>query len=125
MTTTKDERALFEDTYTLWLVPKRRDAHNLNLSLLERFHVELRARLGLQHAWVCPIRARDRGKVRGAHDDVGDLPPFVVLCRGAPVSLCVNLNLQFKVFNGSVGRIVDVVFENGLSPHHDGKSWPL
>ena len=78
-----DERALFEDTYTLWLVPKRRDAHNLNLSLLERFHVELRARLGLQHAWVCPIRARDRGKVRGAHDDVGDLPPFVVLCRGS------------------------------------------
>ena len=51
--------------------------------------------------------------------------PLLSCAGGAPVSLCVNLNLQFKMFNGSVGRIVDVVFENGLSPHHDGKSWPL
>lgn len=119
------QQALFEDAFTLWLVPKRSDAHNLNLTRLERFHVKEKARGGLQLSWVCPMRARDRGKIRGPNEDVAGLPPFTVLCRGAPVSLCTNVNLAHRMFNGSVGRVVDCVFPDRCGPQHDGREWPL
>ena len=120
------EKALFSDAKTLFLVPKRADAHNLNLQRLQHFNQALQHSRGLQFAYCCPVRARDVGKLpKSIHEDVGGLPSFSVFCRGSPVTLCCNIVLPFRLFNGAVGTVVDFVFPPNQGPMPDGSRHPL
>jgi len=120
------EKALFSDAKTLFLVPKRADAHNLNLQRLQHFNQALQHSRGLQFAYCCPVRARDVGKLpKSIHEDVGGLPSFSVFCRGIPVTLCCNIVLPFRLFNGAVGTVVDFVFPPNQGPMPDGSCHPL
>ena len=43
----------------------------------------------------------------------GGLPHTSYLCVGAKVTLTVNTNVQFGLFNGATGTVVDIIYENG------------
>ena len=38
------------------------------------------------------------------------------LCSGAKVMLTCNLNAQFRLFNGSMGTVEDIIYQNGRYP---------
>ncbi|KAJ1467187.1 hypothetical protein T484DRAFT_1859628 [Baffinella frigidus] len=118
-------RALFDGDSTLYLVPKKSQAHDINSSRFER----------LQQAsgrWGCGIRARDgtdagragAGRPASGDDEFGGLPARTWLTPGALVVVTTNLAQDWRVFNGTV---VDIIFAEGSTPSVDGapEDWPL
>jgi len=122
------EAHAFRSSGSLWLVPTRVLQHNMNLDRLEGHHTNLRTDRGLPYAWICPLTARNSGRAatRAARqiEDFAGLPAQTWLCRGAPVVMTTNVCQSWQLFNGAVGRVVDIVFRPGESPRLDGTSWP-
>lgn len=57
-------------------------------------------------------------------EDFGGLPACTWLCRGAPVVMTSNVCQPWNLYNGAVGRVVDILFLPGEEPTMDGSSWP-
>jgi hypothetical protein len=49
-------------------------------------------------------------------DSSGGLIRVLYACKSARVNLTVNINLKFGLYNGTVGRVVDIVYAQGKSP---------
>jgi hypothetical protein len=47
----------------------------------------------------------------------GSLVPTLYLCRGAQVMLTVNLNVAFGLFNGSMGKVIDILYLHDGPPN--------
>jgi hypothetical protein len=50
-------------------------------------------------------------------DKAGGLVHTLYLCKGARVMLSVNINVRLGLFNGAMGRIIDIVFLNDKGPN--------
>lgn len=122
------EGSQFRDARTLWLVPTRAMAHNTNLERLEELHVKLVDSHGIGYAWVCPLSSVNTGRLAkrafGQSEDFGSLPSQTWLCRDMPVIMTSNVCQKWDLFNGAVGRVVDIIFREGEGPSADGTSWP-
>jgi hypothetical protein len=109
----------------LWVFPQRHVAHEMNVQRLVDMN-----RSGSRMVYT---RAQDKGpcskywsrtKQDGTTKDVKGLETKSVLCRGAKVSLTCNMYIPWKLFNGSQGEIVDIIYLDGKGPSLDGDSLP-
>jgi ATP-dependent exoDNAse (exonuclease V) alpha subunit len=59
------------------------------------------------------------------HEPFEGIPGFTIISVGSPVTLTLNQMSSGRLFNGSIGKVVDIVFANGHGPSQCGTSWPL
>ena len=120
------EQDVFSQNDVLNLVPRKVDAHNLNFHRFETLFE--RNRVTDPGLFACPLAAVSWGKGMGAqfkYDVFEGIPAFTVLCVGAPVTLTCNRMQSARLFNGSIGRVENIVFAPGHAPSVCGTSWPL
>ncbi len=70
------------------------------------------------HAPVAIIMASNTGQhaKTAASDKAGGLVPVLYLCRGSKVMLTSNINVPFGLYNGSMGRVTDIIYLDGRGP---------
>ena len=120
------EQESFRRNDVLYLVPRKVDAHNLNL---ERFETLFESNYSLDAGlFACSLKAISWGKGMAAqfkNDVFEGIPSYTILCAGSPVTLTSNRMQSARLFNGSIGRVVSIVFAPGHFPSMCGTSWPL
>ena len=95
----------------LFVFPTHADEWNHNKRQLEKANKEV------------PI-ARVKAVSTGPHsslpaDKAQGLECVLYLCKGAKVMLTSNLNVSYGLFNGSVGKVVDIIYTQGKTPASD------
>ncbi|EDO35599.1 predicted protein, partial [Nematostella vectensis] len=75
---------------------------------------------------VAKIKAENHGHHAQKADSnkAGGLLPRLYLCRDSKVMLVANLKATWGLFNGAVGRVVDIVYLNGRRPTDDPPPLP-
>ena len=75
----------------------------------------------------CKHRIETRHRGGKNHLGKGDaiLSPAVYLCRGSMVMLLTNISVSEKLYNGSIGTVVDIVYELCDTPSSDETALPL
>jgi hypothetical protein len=71
-----------------------------------------------EHAPVAKLCAINKGphSKSATSDKAGGLLNTVFLCKGAKVMLTSNIQVQYGLFNGSMGIIKDIIYLAGRRP---------
>ena len=75
---------------------------------------------------VARIKATDNGRHAQKADSnkAGGLLPLLYLCRDSKVMLVTNLKAEWGLYNGAVGTVVDIVYQDGCRPTDDPAPLP-
>ena len=67
---------------------------------------------------VAKLKAVGKGSHSSIRDSEhgGDLLPTVFISKDAQVMLIYNLHVEFGLFNGAIGKVVDIIYKNGHRP---------
>mmetsp|Transcript_66356 Transcript_66356/g.163459 ORF Transcript_66356/g.163459 Transcript_66356/m.163459 type:complete len:322 (+) Transcript_66356:915-1880(+) len=110
----------------LWVFSRKKDAAERNALTLVAM-----SQAGVPMVYCCSVdtgpcskKAFVRSNVDGVTPDVQGLEMKSVLCRGAHVTLLFNHYVEWNLFNGSQGQVVDIIYLNGRSPSVEGDSFP-
>ena len=53
---------------------------------------------------------------RASSEKAGGLIKHLYLCKGAIVMLTCNLNVEYGLFNGAIGKVIDIIYLDGRNP---------
>jgi hypothetical protein len=83
----------------------------------ESSHNKLKLLEANKVAPIAKIQAHSQGVHKNVSSDkAGGLLNHLYLCRGAKVMLTTNMNVEFGLFNGSMGTVQDIIYLDGKNP---------
>ena len=109
----KDERESFKDA--IHLVPQWKMAHPIVFKYLNNMKTPL-AKIAAQ------LQSSRQDSINHCVKE-SSLPIRLALCVGAKVLLLSNFVVEYKIMNGSIGTVVDIVYEKKSGPR-DEKALP-
>ena len=76
---------------------------------------------------VAKIKAVNNGRhaVKADSNKAGGFLPLLYLCRDSKVILVVNLKVDWGLYNGALGTVVNIVYKDGRRPAEDPAPVPV
>ena len=98
------------------------NAHNLNLQRYETIFQKSVARDPA--IFACPLKASSWGAAMSTqyvHEPFEGIPGFTIISVGSPVTLTLNQMSSGRLFNGSIGKVVDKCLPMDTVPVNAGQ----
>ena len=114
--TTEMKQKIMKNPRTIFLFARNKDRDNHNLQSLKKINSS-----NNPVAIVKSITEGICGSRRYEHFDEARNPSKAHICVGSKVSLVgVNIKPEWGLYHGTIGKVIDIVYENSKGPHHEG-----